>query len=840
MPMHKAPAILLTTFVASSLLLINFSAEVFGQNGREKNSARFLETERQAEGALQEALVLSRTGERESARQGLSDAMRLWLLAGLPEKAARGAIQMGDSFKQAKKLEESLFYYRQALEVRPLSNAVKAIAFTSIAEIYVEAYQLDLGLHYYNKSISHARKAGDFSTQALAFTNLAALYYQKGERNAAISSIARARKLHRRQGNDDAEAALLYLEGRINPGGGMAEQAREDFEQALAIYQRTGNVEGQVKVLCSISDFYLSSARNRLALDRSEQAVAIAERQAERAVTNTDKLRARELRGRAWLSHGRAQRASGQKELAITSFSRSVHHMEGVWWMAHISTETSAVAFREEIQAPYRELVDLTVEKGLIDQAYEWAERARGRAFMGMTQARRAMGLPKNPDQERALRESSRSLARMRTELLSSELGPEQQSKLQWEIREAEYKIVEMQLRAEMERARERLVWFQPATAKQLPEKDTVLEYLIGESRSFVWLISPQGISLEILPGRKEIEEAVKQYIEAIRVPPDNRLIERDLPRLKEKAEKLFSTLFGRFSGQILPGRKLIIVPDGLLYYLPFEALVHKGRYLIEDHEISYLPSVSMRVLSEEPKGKAESEKNMELLAFGDPTFGPGPKVIRNKEMESSLRAGVRQVRISRGFQLAPLSRTRDEVQGIAGLFPSDRSRVYLGKESTEEAVKQESLRQYRRLHFATHSLIDEASPSQSAVVLTLDNDPEEDGFLEASEIARLDLDCDLVVLSACQTGRGKLLSGEGILGLSRAFLYAGARSVVVSLWDVTDISTGELMKGFYKNMTGDQGNAAALRQAKLQMLQEGKWTHHPYYWSPFILVGKP
>jgi CHAT domain-containing protein len=125
-------------------------------------------------------------------------------------------------------------------------------------------------------------------------------------------------------------------------------------------------------------------------------------------------------------------------------------------------------------------------------------------------------------------------------------------------------------------------------------------------------------------------------------------------------------------------------------------------------------------------------------------------------------------------------------------------------------------------------------------VVLTLDQDPQEDGFLEVSEITDLDLDCDLVVLSACQTGRGQLLSGEGILGLSRAFLYAGARSVVVSLWNVSDISTSQMMKSFYQRLVGGIGNAAALRETKLQMIGIGREIQHPYYWASFIIVGKP
>ncbi len=282
------------------------------------------------------------------------------------------------------------------------------------------------------------------------------------------------------------------------------------------------------------------------------------------------------------------------------------------------------------------------------------------------------------------------------------------------------------------------------------------------------------------------------------------------------------------------------MVPDGLLHYLPFETLIHNERYLIEDHEISYSPSTSMLGVLQDSRNRVDSEDSMEILAVGDPVFEPGSKAIGGKGMRYGSNKMMRQRAAARGFSLPPLPRTRDEVQFIASLFPADRRKLLTGMASTEGAIKHESLRRYRRLHFATHSLIDERSPLRSAVALTPDNNSGEDGFLEMSEISRLNLDCDLVVVSACQTGRGQLLSGEGIVGLSWAFLRAGARSVVVSLWNVTDISTSQLMKNFYQNMTDGLSNSAALRKAKLQMLNSGKGTNHPYYWSAFVIVGKP
>src|SRR5205085_1879053 len=175
---------------------------------------------------------------------------------------------------------------------------------------------------------------------------------------------------------------------------------------------------------------------------------------------------------------------------------------------------------------------------------------------------------------------------------------------------------------------------------------------------------------------------------------------------------------------------RLIVVPDGPLHYLPFEALVHNGRYLVEDHEISYNSSASILGLWQDSGSRVDSEDQLELLAIGDPVFEPTRKAMGGKESRNGFRSRARQRRAARGLDFARLPRTRDEVQYIASLFPTDRRKVLLGRESTEEAVKQESLRRYRRLHFATHSMIDEKSPWRSAVVLTPGN-AGEDGFLE-------------------------------------------------------------------------------------------------------------
>lgn len=841
----KTATIFITALAFGATLMIIPFPVASGQVGKQTSKPQFLQQAKNPDDLLKDALALSATKDRESGRLRLLDAVEIWLKMGEPEKAARACLLMGDSYRQAKRYQDSLYYYKLSLEKGPPSGAFKAMAFNSIAQVYAELYHSDLALHYYSKAGDQVGLPEDAPARLVTLTGLADLYYQQGQIEKAIACVRQARQLNRKLKNEHAEAALLHLIGRVAQEEGALEKARGAFERALIIRRETSNVAGEVKILCSISKLYLSSDQKQMALSQAAKAVELAEKEAERAVSNADILRARELQWPAWFSLARAQRAVSQNELAGKSFRKAITHVEGLWWSAYIATENCAVRFREELQSLYREFVDLLVEQKQVIQAFDWAEHARAHATMGLIKARRMTGLPKNGEQDKTARELSGTIDRLRTQLLSPRIGKQQRDKIENEVRGLEYRLEETRVSAEMERARERLVWSQRATIKQLQEKmlrdkDALIGFFLGEARSSAWLVSPKDVYLAILPGRKEVEKEVRQYLEVLTTVPSGIHIDRDISGLKVRAERLYRILFGQLSERIVPGQKLIVVPDGLLNYLPFETLMHDGRYAIQDHEISYLTSSSMLGIWGEAENKTETTEKMELLAFGDPIFGPEQNESVYRRSKTHHGYAANRTRTFQGFQLTPLPMTRHEVHHIASLFPPERRQVYTDKDSTEEVVKRESLRRYRRLHFATHSLVSETSPSRSAVVLTLDDDPNEDGLLGVSEISELDLDCELVVLSACQTGHGQLLSGEGIQGLSRAFIYAGAQSVVVSLWNVNDTSTAELMKSFYQHLASNSSNAAALRQAKLRMLGSSAEMRHPYYWAAFVIIGKP
>jgi CHAT domain-containing protein len=276
----------------------------------------------------------------------------------------------------------------------------------------------------------------------------------------------------------------------------------------------------------------------------------------------------------------------------------------------------------------------------------------------------------------------------------------------------------------------------------------------------------------------------------------------------------------------------LIIIPDGHLFYLPFETLTMESDFLISKYNISYAPSVSSFVYLY--NRKVELKEKKKILAFGNPIYSmKKSREYRKSKSEAEL---LREFFLDKGFSFSPLPFSEREIREIMNFFHKQEIDVFLGSEAKEEVKKQSFLADYRVIHFACHGFVDERIPSRSALVLTLDNDSTEDGFLQVREIYSLRLNTDMVVLSACQTGKGKLEHGEGVVGLPRVFFYAGARSVVTSLWNINDESTAEFMKYYYGFLSEGKNKGYALRLAKMKMISSH--FSHPYYWAAFVLNG--
>jgi CHAT domain-containing protein/Tfp pilus assembly protein PilF len=355
------------------------------------------------------------------------------------------------------------------------------------------------------------------------------------------------------------------------------------------------------------------------------------------------------------------------------------------------------------------------------------------------------------------------------------------------------------------------------------PDKNTVLlEYSVGDSSTSLWVITSREHKFYRLPGRKALMDQIEPFRFAISDPSGTK---GDFPTLA--GTSLYNELVKPAEPYLTGKSRLVIIPDDILNYLPFEVLLTGNSragtdknyrdlpFLLKKYPVSYVQSAS--VLNTILSGKAERNRqgsgDQKLFAIGDPCFADQ--------------------------NLPRLGYSGREVEGIAALFGTGQADIYLREKATEDIIKHNTaLKDYRFIHLATHGLIDEKDPDSSSLVLSGSPGSGEDGLLRTSEIFNLEINPYLVVLSACRTGLGKLVRGEGMIGLTRAFMFAGSPSVAVSLWSVSDSSTATLMTEYYKNMIKkDLNKTEALRQAQLTLLKDEKYAH-PFYWAPFILFG--
>jgi len=362
-------------------------------------------------------------------------------------------------------------------------------------------------------------------------------------------------------------------------------------------------------------------------------------------------------------------------------------------------------------------------------------------------------------------------------------------------------------------------------------EDNVIMEYSLGDSSSYLWVITPDRHKMIKLPGRKSLQEQVETFKFAILNPmQDNKAF------LQQSGYILYKHLIQSAEPYISKGSKLVILSDGVLNYVPFQVLItdppdqktdqsyKELSYLVKKYPISYGQSSSVLInLIKERQQEADPQlKLKDLIAFGDPVY-------TDSGSESDMtRPGFKRLKHS-GM----------EVESISEFFKDGMADIYLRENASEENIKLNNrLSDYRYIHFACHGLVDEKNPENSSLVLSQNSVSAEDGFFQASEISGLTLNADLAVLSACQTGLGKLIRGEGMIGLSRSFMYAGTPSVVVSLWSVSDISTSILMRRFYENLTRKGlSKTDALHLAQISMIKDEKYAH-PFFWAPFILTG--
>lgn len=802
-------------------------------------------TESDPERLFVEAVERYQTGDDTGVKVRIDEACRLWLKQGEREQAARARMQIADLYRDDRRFASSLEHYQQAGKTSGISLALTALISDSIGQVYAQIYENELSFKYYSNALDLAHSANALTVEVQVQLDLATLHGKTGSLPKGIGLAKNAVETSTKAGDERLLALAKLVLGQLEFKSGLLSEGKVDLEQALALFQRQDDWPNQVRTLCALSGLNLSANEVALALGQAETAFNLANGHMRQDRTAGQKSLATGLFWPSALAKARALRKSRRLEEAKKAYNYANAAAAASFLITYRMTDQSAIGFSEDWQVVYRELVDVLMTLGEPEEAYN-AYQARIKTLAGSIlagRARRAQGGRVVNERQVHL---NQVMVALHSQLVSPRLTGAEREQIERELDDAEREATEMRLQDEMTPAGSQTSYSAPAEVSQLQQRlsagdQAILEFDLGEERSFVWLITAQSLDVEILPARKDIELKVRQYLDDLSKAPANFLLLRSaLTKQRAQGAEIFKLLLGKLASKLTPDSSLLVIPDGLLNYLPFDTLVNGDRFLIEDNQISYLPSAS--VIEVLRQGSANSNvpdaDQPKLLAFGDPSFSSKGNSTNNPAVR--LLANEREYWSANASSLTPLPRTRDEVEYIAGLLPKERARTYLGQDCTEGAFKHEQLSGYKWIHLATHSLIDDLSPDRSAVVLTSTGDRSEDGLLRAGEIKDLHLDCALVVLSACQTARGRVSSGEGVIGLSRSFLIAGARSLVVSQWPVSDISTAQLMKDFYRSLLKGKGTAAALREAKLKMLRGGLETQHPYYWAPFISIAAP
>ncbi len=486
-------------------------------------------------------------------------------------------------------------------------------------------------------------------------------------------------------------------------------------------------------------------------------------------------------------------------------------------------------------------------------------------------------------EQERSLQQMLNAKAEQQIQVLSSGADEAALVTIKKELQELtmEYEQLQALIRSKSPRYAA-LTQPQPLSLAEiqhevLDDETLLLEYALGEERSFLWAVTNKGHTSHELPPRDEIEDAARFVYELLtaRQPLPGDDVRSHRTRVKEadarywrEAARLSGMLLGPVADQ-LGSKRLLVVGDGALQYLPFGALpvpgldedTHAPVPLVVEHELVSMPSAStLAVLRNETKGRKAASKSVAVLA--DPVFErEDPRLSREgadrqktSERErgdtphdppvlSDITRALRDVGFMREgrVHIPRLPTTRREAEAIIAAAPSGAGFQAIDFLASRATATDPTLAEYGIVHFATHGILNNEHPELSGIILSMvdEQGDQQNGFLRLHDIYNLDLPVDLVVLSACNSGLGKNVRGEGLVGMVRGFMYAGAERVVASLWKVDDEATGELMKVFYRNMLKEGSTpAAAIRSAQITMWRQKQW-QSPFYWAAFVLQGE-
>jgi CHAT domain-containing protein/tetratricopeptide (TPR) repeat protein len=742
----------------------------------------------------------------------------------------------------------------------------------NIGLFYWKLNNYSKALTYYEKALKIAQEEKNKQSEGECFTNIGLCYLELGNFENALECFEEALLIDKEMKKNDYISVDFNNLGALYRRMGLLSRNEKDFNKALnyfynclEITKETKDIKTETRVLNNIGSIYSEIGSLYSEQEKNQEKYIRALKYFESGLKKAEEIPDPELMGiiltnigvvyynqgkyeestkcyekvinlvpereqilwETYMESARAYEKQNQLEKALQCYKWSIKFIEGIRRLQDLEEFKAKYLGTEKRIDAYHYFINFLInfsqshsEKEYQLDAFNYLERAKARSFLErleISQIDITQGVdPELLNQEKEL---EKDLSNLYIKLLPAELAPEEKNIILKQIKEKENEIdtFELEIKSEMRinnPAYADLLYPEIITIKEIQERlldnNTVFfEYCIGKEHSYAFVITKKDLKIFPIPKRDEIKKSVSGYLTAISNKDNNNF---------QAGYELFKTI-------ILPGlekniKTIIFIPDDVLHILPFETLItNKGKneWLIKNYKIAYAPSLSsLREIIQRKKSSGKKPQK-DILAIGDPYFG----LLETDSI--------------------PLSRLKYsglEVDIISTLFSKSKQKIFLRENASEEQLKNNNLAEYKIIHFATHSIINNNNPSQSTIVLSRGKDPNEDGFLWMREIYNLKLNSDLVTLSACETGLGELIHGEGIVGLNKGFFYAGTSAVLMSLWAVNDQASCQLMERFYRHLKSSESIMDALRKVKLEMIDSGVLSH-PYYWAGFIVSGK-
>ena len=815
----------------------------------------------EAERAVSAGSELLLKGDPESLRlciKKFRDAAKLWKILDDKYEEAIALYGTGFTLRLIGENQEAITDLTRALEL--LGNDDYGRAITSVALGWPLMYlgDLDGAMKSFDLAFKLALPASSLRVEGIALFGLGWTHALRGDYAAALQRFQESLKLRQQMNDARGEALTLAGIGKVEAFMGNNNRARDYLELALSRLPKSRDTLARGDILSNLGWVSRSLNEDSVALDYFTRALP---------------LRLGDRIGEATTLYGIStiSQRLGRFEQSITAIEDALQIIEslrirGLNQQLRLSYFASIQDYYDFYIYLLMRLDKLRPGQGYSSKALHACERARARVLIDLL-AESQIDLRHGVDHSLLAEE------RRIDEALSAEVARQYQqpntashltSQLPTLARQRE--VVRAQIREASPRYAA-ILQPQPLTALQiqkevLDEQTVLLEYALGEDESYMWLVTPHDVMSYRLPRRSEIEQRANLLNELLRernrtVPGEvpiekrNRIAKADTHEMQLRKD-LGQVLLGPLEGRVIGKRLLIVAPDAL-QYLPFGALIEPGTRnspLIKDHEIVVLPSATtMSVLRTTTRNRPPQPNS--VIVFGDPVFDSDDERVarpvqdrkQTKSVALTSLGSTMTPRDAENTQNFPrLLSSRWEASQIVAIAGGEHRKLLLDFDANRSMATGSEISRFRFLHFATHAIVDNKNPELSGIVLTMvdKNGRSQNGFLSSHEIFDLKLPAELVVLSACRTGLGKEFKGEGLIGLTRAFMYAGAARIVVSIWDVDDKPTAELMVRFYRQMFGPNKRqpAAALRAAQLEMLRDPRW-HSPYFWGAFMLQGE-